>query len=138
GPNEGSKPPRKWSELSRAQAAQSHDQALLGGLGQPPSEGASSRGERDLNTTGVLFGRPPNHQPPRLEAGQDDGDGALVRECALREIINRWCRCLSELLQDEELCPTDPEPSFRGASRRAQGSDDSAERIHHGDHIGSR
>jgi hypothetical protein len=138
GTNESSKPTCQRSELDRAQAIHSQDQPLLGGLRGLPDEGTSGRCERDLDTTGVHFGRAPNHEPSRLEAGQHERDRALMRQCALGEVVDRRCRCLGELVQDEKLPPTDSEPSLRRTSRHPQRTDDSAEPVHHGDHIAMR
>ncbi len=134
--DESRKPARKQAELRRPQAAEARDQPLLRGLRRPSSKGSPRGRQRDLDAARVLLGRPPNHEPSLLEAGQDHRNRALIGERACGEVVDGRRRCLHELLQDEELGSADPEATLGSAGRDAERADDPAERVHHGDHVG--
>ena len=113
-------------ELIGGEVAEGGGEACLNGRGGALEEFESLRRDGDLGSAGIIARGAAHDEAVLHEPGDDDGNGALVREGALSEFVDGLGGSGGELLQDEELCAADADVLLDRAAGDAEGADDLA------------
>jgi hypothetical protein len=112
------------------------DKAGLNRIRRLPQQRASRGRQRDRKPPSIATSCCSSHEFALDKARYDHRHGALMSERPLREIVDRHCRAIVELVEDVELSAAEADSLLGLAAGDSKRLDDRSDRIHNVHHVG--